>query len=81
MVTGQDGRYRSSVRIGSTVEIVRKQDQKTVKKTRGVVAGILTNTSYHPHGIKVRLRDGRVGRVVTIVRKGEDDSSKNTHPG
>jgi uncharacterized repeat protein (TIGR03833 family) len=62
-----DGRYRSSVRVGATVEIVRKQDQGTGKKMRGIVAEILTNASFHPHGIKVRLMDGTVGRVATIV--------------
>ncbi|HXW99324.1 MAG TPA: YwbE family protein [Methanomicrobiales archaeon] len=63
----KDGRYRSSVRIGSTVGIVQKQDQKTGKATQGTVSEILTNTSFHPHGIKVRLTDGKVGRVVAIV--------------
>jgi uncharacterized repeat protein (TIGR03833 family) len=62
-----DGRDRSSVRVGSTVEVVRKQDQRTGKRTRGIVAEILTNSATHPHGIKVRLKDGTVGRVVDIV--------------
>ena len=71
----RDGRYRASVRIGATVEIVRKQDQKTGKRTRGVVAEILTNTSFHPHGIKVRLKNGTMGRVTTIVGDGRRESS------
>ncbi len=66
-----DGRYRVSVDIGSTVEIVRKEDQKTGKRTRGVVAEILTNASFHPHGIKVRLRDGKVGRVRSVIENGK----------
>jgi uncharacterized repeat protein (TIGR03833 family) len=63
----RDGQHRSSVRVGSTVEIVRKKDQGTGKRTRGIVAEILTNSSSHPHGIKVRLGDGTVGRVATII--------------
>jgi uncharacterized repeat protein (TIGR03833 family) len=50
-----------------TVEIVLKRDQRSGRRTRGVVAEILTNSSFHPHGIKVRLKDGRVGRVQEIV--------------
>jgi uncharacterized repeat protein (TIGR03833 family) len=71
----RDGRYRSSVRTGSTVEIVLKPDQRIGKKTRGIVGEILTNTSFHPHGIKVRLRDGKVGRVGGIVGDAEEFSS------
>jgi uncharacterized repeat protein (TIGR03833 family) len=62
---------RSSIRVGSTVEVVRKQDQRTGKRTRGIVAEILTNSATHPHGIKVRLKDGTVGRVAGIVGNGE----------
>ena len=69
-----DGKHRSSVRIGSTVDIILKQDQKSGKVTRGIVAEILTNTSSHPHGIKVRLRDGKVGRVRDIIEYGTDAS-------
>lgn len=50
-----------------TVEIVQKADQRTGRRTRGVVKEILTNSAQHPHGIKVRLQDGRVGRVQAIV--------------
>jgi uncharacterized repeat protein (TIGR03833 family) len=64
---------RSSVRVGMTVEVVRKQDQRTGKRTRGIVAEILTNSATHPHGIKVRLRDGTVGRVVGVVGDGEPE--------
>ena len=62
-----DGKNRKDVKIGSTVEIVLKKDQPAGKRTRGVVAGILTNSPQHPHGIKVRLRDGQVGRVQAII--------------
>jgi uncharacterized repeat protein (TIGR03833 family) len=70
----RDGRYRSSVRTGSTVDIILKPDQKSGKVIRGVVAEILTNTSFHPHGIKVRLIDGKVGRVSEIVEDGKASS-------
>ena len=69
-----DGRLRSSVRVGSTVEVVRKQDQRTGKRTRGIVAEILTSSATHPHGIKVRLRDRTVGRVAAIVPDDEGAS-------
>ncbi|HUK38777.1 MAG TPA: YwbE family protein [Methanomicrobiales archaeon] len=71
MSSPTDGRYRSSVRIGSTVGIVQKQDQKSGRMTKGTVAEILTSTSFHPHGIKVRLRDGKVGRVVAVLSDGD----------
>ncbi|MBR1368742.1 hypothetical protein RJ53_04145 [Methanocalculus chunghsingensis] len=61
-----NGRNRSDIRIGSTVLIVRKEDQRSGKTTRGVVSAILTNSASHPHGIKVRLSDGTVGRVTSI---------------
>lgn len=62
-----DGRQRQNVRPGLTVDIVLKQDQRTGKRTRGVVKDILTNSPTHPHGIKVRLTDGQVGRVQEIL--------------
>lgn len=65
-----DGRIRSDITPGAEVEIVLKQDQRTGKTTRGVVKDILTNSPRHPHGIKVRLQDGQVGRVKTIVQGG-----------
>jgi len=61
-----DGRQRRNVRPGLTVHIVLKQDQRTDKRTKGVVKDLLTKSSNHPHGIKVRLEDGRVGRVKEI---------------
>lgn len=63
-----DGRERKDVRPGLTVEIVLKQDQRTGRLTRGVVKDVLTKSSQHPHGIKVRLETGEVGRVKTIVQ-------------
>jgi len=62
-----NGQSRAAIKPGITVDIVLKRDQQTGKRTRGVVAEILTNSSFHPHGIKVRLRDGQVGRVQEIV--------------
>ncbi len=64
MLTGQQ---RSHIRPGLEVDIVLKQDQRTGKTTRGIVKDILTNSPTHPHGIKVRLQDGQVGRVQAIV--------------
>jgi uncharacterized repeat protein (TIGR03833 family) len=62
-----DGHIRSDIKIGARVSIVLKADQRTGKRTEGVVARILTNSSTHPHGIKVMLEDGRVGRVQEIL--------------
>jgi len=61
-----DGQKRENVKIGSKVEIVLKEDQKTGKLTRGIVAEILTSSASHHRGIKVRLKDGQVGRVQKI---------------
>lgn len=63
-----DGTERSSIKAGLEVQIVLKQDQRTGKLTQGIVQNILTNSPRHPHGIKVRLTDGSVGRVKHIVR-------------
>ncbi|MEI2761180.1 YwbE family protein [Methanothrix soehngenii] len=62
-----DGKNRKDIKPGLKVEIVLKKDQRTGKRTEGVVAQILTNSSFHPHGIKVRLADGQVGRVARIL--------------
>lgn len=61
-----NGQTRSHITIGSTVDIVLKNDQRTGKLTRGVVMKILTKSPQHPHGIKVMLEDGQVGRVKQI---------------
>lgn len=62
-----DGRMRKNIQIGSQVEIVQKQDQRTGKLTSGVVQKILTKSTSHPHGIKVQLVSGKVGRVKRVV--------------
>ena len=61
------GQNRKDIRPGLTVEIVLKADQRTGKRTRGVVKDILTKSPHHPHGIKVRLESGEVGRVQEII--------------
>jgi uncharacterized repeat protein (TIGR03833 family) len=61
-----EGQYRKNIKSGFLVEIVLKKDQHTGKRTRGIVKDVLTNSSFHPHGIKVRLKDGKVGRVQEI---------------
>ena len=63
-----EGTNRMSIQPGFLVDIVRKEDQRTGRKTRGIVGEILTNSAFHPHGIKVRLKDGTVGRVSGIVK-------------
>ncbi|WP_308636798.1 YwbE family protein [Paenibacillus silvisoli] len=62
-----NGQQRSAIRPGLTVDIVLKKDQASGKTTRGVVKDILTNSPNHPHGIKVRLQSGDVGRVKAII--------------
>ncbi|XXM74354.1 YwbE family protein [Lysinibacillus sphaericus] len=61
-----NGQQRANIKPGLQVEIVLKKDQRTGKLTQGVVKDILTNSANHPHGIKVRLEDGQVGRVKNI---------------
>ncbi|MBV6397475.1 MAG: hypothetical protein HFACDABA_03089 [Anaerolineales bacterium] len=63
-----NGQIRSNLKPGLTVLIVLKQDQTTGKLTRGIVKEILTKSPRHPHGIKVRLTNGQVGRVQEIVQ-------------
>lgn len=60
-------RIRKNITLGLKVAVVLKQDQRTGKQTLGVVKDILTNSPNHPHGIKVRLADGQVGRVQKII--------------
>lgn len=66
-----NGQNRKEIKPGLTVEIVMKEDQRTGKRTRGVVKQILTNSATHPHGIKVRLETGEVGRVQAIIAGGD----------
>ncbi len=63
-----NGQNRKDIHPGLVVDIVLKQDQRTGKRTRGVVKDILTKSLFHPHGIKVRLESGQVGRVAEIVQ-------------
>ncbi|HVE58032.1 MAG TPA: YwbE family protein [Pyrinomonadaceae bacterium] len=62
-----NGKNRNDIRPGLRVAIVLKQDQRTGKQTVGIVKDLLTNSKFHPHGIKVRLTDGQVGRVQEIL--------------
>ncbi len=64
----QPNQQRSQIKPGITVKIVLKQDQRSGKLTEGIVKDILTNSSVHPHGIKVRLTDGKVGRVQLLMK-------------
>jgi uncharacterized repeat protein (TIGR03833 family) len=64
---GMNGQLRQNIKPGLEVQIVLKADQRTGKLTRGTVKDILTNSANHPHGIKVRLTDGQVGRVKEII--------------
>jgi uncharacterized repeat protein (TIGR03833 family) len=66
MINIMNGQNRKDIKAGITVEIVLKQDQRTGRRTRGIVRDILTSSPTHPHGIKVRLEDGQVGRVQEI---------------
>ncbi|KAB8126003.1 YwbE family protein [Gracilibacillus oryzae] len=60
------GTERKNIKIGAKVRVVQKQDQRSGKLTEGIVSNILTNSATHPHGIKVRLESGIVGRVKEI---------------
>ena len=62
-----DGKTRKDIQIGQQVAVVKKQDQRSGKLTQGVVKKVLTKSPTHPHGIKVMLEDGTVGRVKNIL--------------
>ncbi|HSJ66033.1 MAG TPA: YwbE family protein [Anditalea sp.] len=64
-----NGQNRKDIYPGILVNVVKKEDQRTGKLTEGIVLSLLTKSSYHPHGIKVKLEDGTVGRVQEIVDK------------
>ena len=66
-----DGRVRSNISIGAEVMIVLKRDQRTGRRTQGKVKEILTRSANHPHGIKIRLTDGKVGRVKEVMSQPE----------
>ncbi len=63
-----EGTNREAIRAGADVCIVLKKDQRSGNLTRGIVKDVLTKSAFHPHGIKVRLSDGQVGRVKQIIR-------------
>lgn len=62
-----DPKQRKNITIGLAVRVVQKKDQRTGNLTEGIVERLLTNSSHHPHGIKVRLESGVVGRVFEII--------------
>lgn len=61
------GNYRKNIKVGAIVQVVQKQDQRSGRLTEGIVKTILTKSPQHPHGIKVRLESGEVGRVKAIM--------------
>ena len=70
-----NGRNRSDIKAGTLVQVVQKQDQRTGKLTEGIVKDILTKSSIHPHGIKVRLTNCDVGRVKKVL---SEESAQRT---
>jgi uncharacterized repeat protein (TIGR03833 family) len=68
MAEMEPNQLRNQIKIGTHVKIVLKQHQRSGTLTEGTVKDILTHNSTHPHGIKVRLTDGKVGRVQTIIK-------------
>jgi len=64
-----DGNNRNSIAIGDLVEVVEKQNQSSGELTQGLVKRILTKSKNHPHGIKVMLDTGEVGRVKNIIQE------------
>jgi len=76
MEPGRNGQQRGSVWVGLTVDIIKKEDQRSGKRTRGIVQDILTHSLFHPHGIKVRLKGGLVGRVAAVVTDPEEPGNR-----
>jgi uncharacterized repeat protein (TIGR03833 family) len=79
-MSNKDGRIRKNMMPGSLVQIVQKPDQKSGRLTKGVVEVILTPGAKHPHGIKVRLKSGPVGRVKKILdprARGDNDTPQD----
>jgi uncharacterized repeat protein (TIGR03833 family) len=62
-----NGKNRVDIKPGARVQVVQKKDQRSGKTTEGIVRDILTHSPFHPHGIKVRLTSGLVGRVKTVL--------------
>lgn len=67
-----NGQNRKDIYPGLEVDVILKQDQRSGKLTRGIVSNLLTSSSFHSRGIKVRLEDGQVGRVAFIIDENED---------
>ena len=74
-----NGQQRKNIQPGARVEIVLKKDQHSGRRTTGVVKDILTSSAHHPHGIKVRLENGQIGRVKTILAEAVQLDSATTH--
>lgn len=70
------GRNQTDIKAGVRVQVVRKEDQRTGKLTEGIVKDILTRSATHPHGIKVRLTSGIVGRVKKVLSKENEESAR-----
>jgi uncharacterized repeat protein (TIGR03833 family) len=66
------GKYRKNVKVGDLVDVVQKNHQRSGELTEGIVKRILTNSAQHPHGIKVMLDSGEVGRVKVVYVEDED---------
>jgi uncharacterized repeat protein (TIGR03833 family) len=64
-----DGTTRADIYPGLEVDIILKKDQRSGKRTRGIVKDLLTSSPYHTRGIKVRLEDGQIGRVIEIIEE------------
>ena len=71
MTSQNDPKQRAAIVPGIIVDIVTKAGQRSGKVVRGIVKDVLTNSAFHPHGIKVRLQDGQVGRVRDIIPAGK----------
>ena len=69
-INKEDGAFRENVKVGLEVEIVQKHHQRSGELTLGVVAQLLTKSPKHPHGIKVRLETGEIGRVKRVIIEG-----------
>ncbi|PKH51630.1 hypothetical protein CXF68_13480 [Tenacibaculum sp. Bg11-29] len=65
----KDGKNRTNIKIGGSVDVVQKNHQRTGELTSGIVSRILTNSAQHPHGIKVQLESGIVGRVKKVLEE------------
>jgi len=72
-----NGQRRENIRAGAEVDVILKKDQRSGKLTRGIVKDILTSSSFHPHGIKVRLVSGDVGRVQEIMPAESTDAASS----